>query len=97
LNLLLRLLLVSVLLVFLGGNAEVAGEHMLPINPAQASVPAPESTRSMDALMDCLYLSESGDSSEPSVNQPAPDFDFLAVKQEQEAKQAKLDEVRQLF
>jgi hypothetical protein len=27
----------------------------------------------------------------------APDFDFLAVEQEQEAKQAKLDEIRQLL
>jgi hypothetical protein len=46
---------------------------------------------------DYLYLSESGDSFEPSVNQPTPDFDFLAVEQEQEAKRAKLDEIRQLL
>jgi hypothetical protein len=46
-------------------------------------------------LMDCLYLEESGDSSEPSVNQPAPDF--LAVEQEQEARRARLDEIRQLL
>lgn len=45
--------------------------------------------------MDCLYLEESGDSSEPSVNQPAPDF--LAVEQEQEARRARLDEIRQLL
>lgn len=49
----------------------------------------------MDALLDCLSLSESGDSSEPSVNQPAPDF--LAVEQEQEARRARLDEIRQLL
>lgn len=51
----------------------------------------------MDALLDCLHLEESGDSSssEPSVNKPAPDF--LAVEQEQEAKRTRLDEIRQLL
>lgn len=98
----LHFLLICCLFVFFGGNAQAAGEHMQPINPAEASVPAPESTGSMNALLDCIYLEsgdslylESGDSSEPSVNQPAPDF--LAVEQEQEAQRARLDEIRQLL
>ena len=92
---LLHFFIISGLFLFFGENAQAAGEHMQPINPAQASVPRPENTSSMDALLDCLSLSESGDSSEPSVNQPAPDF--LAVEQEQEARRARLDEIRQLL